>query len=111
MTIFKDKYLRVIFALSLILLFFSLIFAYSQLANTSGPLIIHFDAYSGIDFFGGRLEIFGILISTLAIVFINGFLADFLYNRERFLSYLLGFGSLGLSILILIAASVIISVN
>jgi len=111
MAIFKDKYLRAVFALSLTLLFFCLIFAYSRLANISGSLIIHFDAYSGIDFFGGRMEIFGILVSALAIVLINGFLADFLYDRERFLSYFLGFGSLGLSILILIATSVIILIN
>jgi len=45
------------------------------------------------------------------MLLINAFLADFLYNRERFLSYIFGFAGLGLMILILIAVSVIISVN
>ena len=107
----KDKYLRVVFVFSFLTLFFLSFVAFMKLQNVSSPLVIHFDAYKGIDFFGGKTEIFGILFSAFVMVLMNFFLADFLYNRQRFLSYLFSFGSLAISILILIAISVIISVN
>ena len=109
--IIKDKYLRVVAALSLLILILATLIFYSSLGSTTTPLIIHFDAYKGIDFLAGRAEAFGILLSALVMILINFFLADFLYSRERFLSYIFGFVSLELSILILIAISVIISVN
>lgn len=107
----KDKYLRVVFGISFTILIFIFLFTLLKLGNIAFPLIIHFDAYKGIDFLGGKMEVFGILISTFSILLINAFLANFLYNRERFLSYILGFAGLGLMILILIAMSVIISIN
>jgi hypothetical protein len=112
--IVKDKYLRAVFGLGLLILLIAFFFIYVEFdvpAESPAGLIIHFDAYKGIDFIGGKLDVFGILITALAIILINLFLADFLYHRERFLSYIFGFGSLGLSILILIAIGVIISVN
>ncbi len=110
-SIIKDRYLFVVFGLSFLILLAISPFIYFRLAGDEGFLIIHFDAYKNIDFFGGRFDIFGILISALAIVSVNLFLADFLYNRERFLSYILCFGSFVLAVLILIVVSVIISVN
>ncbi len=77
----------------------------------TSSLIVHFDAYKGIDFLGNKIDVFGILLSALVMVLINLFLAEFLYNRERFLSYIFGFISFGLILLILIAISVIISAN
>jgi hypothetical protein len=109
--ILKDKYLRVIFVLSFLTLFFLSLVAFVKLQDVSSPLIIHFDAYKGIDFFGGKTEIFGILFSAFVMFLMNFFLADFLYNRQRFLSYIFSFTSLAINILILIAVSVIISIN
>ncbi len=109
--IIKDKYLRVIGGMSLFILLLALMIFYVTLGSTTTPLIIHFDAYKGIDLIGGRLEVFGILLLGLMITLINLFLAGFIYKRERFLSYIFAFASLGLSILILMAISVIIYVN
>ena len=109
--VLKDKYLRVVFVLIFLILFFLSLVSFVKLADISSPLIIHFDVYKGIDFFGGKTKIFGILFSAFIMILINFFLADFLYNRQRFLSYIFSFGSLAISILILIAVSVIISVN
>lgn len=109
--IVKDKYLRAVFGISFIILIFIFLFTLLKLKNIDGLLIIHFDAYKGIDFLGGKAEVFGILISAFSMFLVNAFLADFLYNRERFLAYIFGFAGLGLAILILIAMSVIISVN
>lgn len=111
MNIFKDKYLRVVFVLSFLVLIFALAEIFLQLNKLSVPLIIHFDAYRGIDFLGGKMEIFGILISSFVTIFINFIIGNFFYNREKFISYGLGLASLGLSILILIAVSVIMSIN
>lgn len=109
--ILKDKYLRVVFGLSFLVLLVISCVAYLKIGESTGPLILHFDVYKGIDFLGGRMEAFGILVSALAMIFINLLLAESFYNRERFLSYIFGFVSLGLAILILIAVSVIIFVN
>jgi len=94
----------------LILLLAALIF-YSKLGSTTMPLIIHFEADKGVDFLGGRLEVFGILFSGLIMILINLFLVDFLYHRERFLSHIFSFANLLVAILILIAIAVIINVN
>ncbi len=109
--IFRDKYLRVVFGLSFLVLFLILCVVYVKFAGNVTPLILHFDIYKGISFLGGRIEVFGILISALSIILINLFLANSFYNRERFLSYVFGFASLNLAVLILIAVSVIILVN
>ncbi len=109
--VIKDKYLRVVALLSFLILFLTALISYSAFGSTTTPLIIHFDAYKGIDFLGSRLDVFGILLTVLVIILINIFLSDFLYSRERFLSYIFTFVSLLLSILILIVISVIIYAN
>lgn len=110
-SIIKDKYLRMVGGLSLFILLLTLIILYVSLGSANGPLIIHVDPYRGIDFQGTITDVFGILISGAVIILINLFLADFLYSRERFLSYIFSFSNLGLSALILIIISVIISLN
>lgn len=109
--IIKDKYLPAIFALSFLIWVFSMAEIILKLKKISVPLVIHFDAYRGIDFLGGKFEIFGILITSFFIMSINFFFGNFFYNRERFISYGFGLASLGLSVLILIAVSVIMAVN
>lgn len=74
-------------------------------------MIIHFDAYKGIDFLSTRGEVFGILLVASTMLIVNLFLANFLYRRDIFLSYILTFVTLAIAILILIVVSVIISVN
>jgi hypothetical protein len=107
----KDKYLRIIGGLSLLILSLAAAIFYLKLGSTTTPLIVHFEAGKGVDFLAGRLEVFGILISGLFIILINLFLAGFLYFRERFLSYIFTFIGLLVSVLILIAIAVIINVN
>jgi|GEM_PF-529168 len=108
--ILKDKYLRIIAALSVfVLLLAAIIFAAAGPFNNS--LILHFDSYNGIDLLGGVWQVFGVLFAALVILAVNLYLSDFLYSRDRFLSYLFVFSGLLLSILILTAVSVIIYVN
>ncbi|MDP3015004.1 MAG: hypothetical protein Q8N28_01145 [bacterium] len=119
--IIKDKYLRVVGVLSVLVVFLAGAVFYSQpeadplqaekLGQTTTPLIIRFEADKDIDFLAGRMEVLGILLSALTIILINFFLANFLYRRERFLSYIFSFASLVIAVLILIIISVIVSVN
>lgn len=111
MKILKDKTLSAVFGMSFLILLAFSVFVFLKLSGGEASVIVHFDAYRGIDFFGKSSDVFGILASAAAIVFINALLADFIYNRERFLSYLFAFASLTVSVLILIAVSVIISIN
>lgn len=111
MNIIKDKYIRVVGAVSLLILILAGVIFYLTLGLIEQPLIIHFDAYKGVDFLGSQMDVFGILAIGLITLLINFFLSDFLYNRERFLSYIFSFVSLLFSILILIIISVIINVN
>ncbi|MFA5099071.1 MAG: hypothetical protein WC461_02545 [Candidatus Paceibacterota bacterium] len=108
--ILKDKYLRITAALSVFVLFLAaVIFSFAGPFNEK--LILHFDSYNGIDLLGGQWQIFGVLFGALAILVINFYLSNFLYPRDRFLSYLFVFSGLLFSILILTAVSVIIYVN
>ena len=107
---FQRHFLTGIFgaAIFLILLNFSL--AYFNLSS-SRPLIIHFTAEQGIDFFGTRADVFKIIIISFAIVLINLFLGIVLFEKERILSYLLGVASLIFSSLILAVLAVLMLVN
>ena len=109
--IVKDKYLRVVAVLSLLLLLITGIIFYLTAGAEPKPLTIHFKPSGGVDFSGDRGDVFGVLFSALAIIIINIFLADFLYNRKRFLSYIFSFANLWLAILILVVIGVIISIN
>jgi len=109
--ILKDKYFRVVSAISLLLWLVAGLIFYAWPGSSSHSLILHFDANKGVDFLGGEGDIFGILLSGLIIILINLFLSNFLYNRERFLAYIFSFANLLVSILILIVISVIINVN
>ncbi len=108
--ILKDKYLRVIGGISVFVLVLAAVI-FAAAAPSNGSLILHFDSYNGIDLLGGNWQVFGVLFTTLVILAINFYLGDFLYSRDRFLSYLFIFSGLLLSILILTAVSVIIYVN
>jgi len=67
--------------------------------------------FSGIDFLGERWDAYGILLIGAVINLLNGFLSAVLYDREKFLSRLLGFSSAFLSLLILLAIGVIVGAN
>lgn len=79
--------------------------------SSGRPLIIHFTAEQGIDFFGSRADVFKIIIIGFAVISINLFLGFILFEKERILSYLLGVVSLFFSFFILAFLAVIISVN
>lgn len=111
MSIAKDVYIRSSFIISIILIAIGLVLTYNAFKTTEHLLVIHFDAYRGIDFLGDKSDVFRILYGGGAIVLVNIFLSWLLYSRERFLSRIISFSSVFLSLLILVAVTVIISIN
>lgn len=109
--IFKDKFTVAVFAASLVVLAVAFWFAYGNLADADSLLVIHFDSYKGIDFFGDRKDVFDILLTSGIIWLVNLVLANEFYFRERVLSYFIASATLLFTVLILIGVNVIISVN
>jgi hypothetical protein len=109
--ILKDEFIVWPFLTAVIFLIVGFSVSYIRLADVQNLLIIHFDSFRGIDFLGDKQDVFGILAVGLAVMTVNGFLANVFYYRERFFSYLLSFSSVVLSLLILIAVFAIISIN
>src|SRR3989344_838249 len=105
---FKELPLQVVFGLGFLLLIFTGGLAAYKLSEQKEFLILHFDPYRGIDMFGDIGVIYQILGMSAVVFAINFFLASSMFNRERFFSYILGFGTLLFSVLLLIAISVII---
>ena len=94
-----------------VLVIVSFILAYVFFGDLKHLLIIHFDSYQGIDFWGTKWDIFGMLAAAVAVAAINFFLSKIFYHREKFLSYLFAFFTIFFLILILISLAVIISIN
>jgi len=107
----KYSYITFLFGISLVVLVVAFSLFYVRLAEIEHLLIIHFESLRGVDFLGSKKEVVGILISGLVLNIINFLLAAFLYNRQRLLSYLIGFMNIFISFLILLTIIVIISVN
>lgn len=109
--IIKDTYLRVVVAITLALHTIITVILLATFLPRRESIILHFDTYRGIDFVGGRIDLVGILLSGYIMIGLNFLLADFLYSRDRFFSYVLSFASLLLAILFAAAMMIVYSVN
>ncbi|MEK7086863.1 MAG: hypothetical protein AAB935_01245 [Patescibacteria group bacterium] len=111
MNIWREKILKIFSILSFGLLVFAILLIYFNLRRFSPPLILHFDEFRGVDFFGEKIEFFGIWFVGFAAVTINTALSEVFFHRERVLSYLFLGVNVLLSLLILIISAVVITVN
>lgn len=109
--ILKDKYLTPVFTLSAIIWVVSFSLVYVNILDAANVLVIHFDSFNGADFFGGKSDVFDIIVTAAIIWILNLALAQLFYYRERFLSYLLAGSTLVYMALILLAVNAIINVN
>lgn len=96
---------------STILFVVAAILTYLAFSGSDYLLVIHFDSYRGIDWFGNKWDVFGILATGLFLGLVNFVLVGALHSYSRFLSLLLSFFTVFLMILILISVGVIISIN
>lgn len=81
---------------------------YGSIAQT---IVLHFDAFQGVDLFGSRANLWGVWVLGLVMMMVNGILCYEFYHRERFLSYLFLVGNILIGMLVLIINSVLISIN
>ncbi len=109
--VLKNKTFCLVWALGFLLLIIAFFVAYLNLFSLEIPLVIHFDAYRGIDFLGSLSAIFYILIFAFFINILNIILAETIFNRERILSYLMLFITLFLDFTVLVAISSIVAFN
>ncbi|MEK7089745.1 MAG: hypothetical protein AAB920_02925 [Patescibacteria group bacterium] len=91
--------------------FGSFVLSILKLNNLSYPVILHFDAFRGVDFIGDMTDFRGIWASGLFITIINAWLGETLFQRERFLSYLFLSANVLIALLILIITGVVIGAN
>ena len=109
-SIVKDQYLASTFAASAFLWVAAFSLAYVNTLDAANVLAIHFDASKGVDFFGGKGDIFNIMIIAAIVGGINAVLAELMYRREKFLSYVIGGATLLYMVLIFLAIGAIISI-
>ena len=109
--VYKNKFIVSAFIAAGVLLVFAFSFYYVEIAENGNLLVIHFDSYKGIDFFGDRRDVLDIIISGFVIFLINLGLTKPLYSRERFLAYSIAVSTVIFTVLILLAVNVIINVN
>lgn len=107
----KNRFLGVIFILCAIFLFCLFLACIARVWGVKTPLVIHFDAYKGIDYLGSGWDIFGLILAGFGLIGLNAFLTDILCQKERLLAYILTFSTIILSVLIFIGVSVILGNN
>lgn len=111
MFVFKNIWIGIPFALSLLLLVIGGALAWRGLRGAEDLLVIHFDSFRGIDFLGTKKDVAAILQIGGVFLVLNALLSSFFYRRIPFLSYLLAYVSLVVCILILIGVGVILNFN
>ena len=96
---------------SFVLLSAASLTAYVMLHDIHCLLVLHFDVLSGIDFLGTRDDVYKMLGTGVIIYMVNSGLAISLYNRERFLAWVVGGATLGFMTLLLITTIVVVVNN
>lgn len=111
MNIFKNKFLVIILSLIGVVIILSAVLTASNINKLSTPLILHFDDNKNVDLFGKLTDLWQMIIMAVIMIIANTILAELLFYREKFLSYLLSITSLMVAIINLIAIGVILSFN
>lgn len=108
--ILKDKHLAPVFALAAIVWVIDFSLVYVNILDAANVLVIHFDAFKGVDFFGGKSDVYDIIVTAAIVWLINISMAQMFYYREKFLSYVIAGSTLVYMVLILLAVNAIISI-
>ena len=106
-----DKHIFIPIAVTALLLVAAFLLVYFGLEGGNNVLVVHFDAFRGIDFLGQKSDVYGIIGLGAVLSVINFMLSRVLHSRDKFLARLTAFASVSISALIFIAALVIVSNN
>ncbi len=107
----EEQKLWAAFLASALVLLGAGVWAYAALRGIHEPLILHFSPYTGINEIGALPDLFGVVITALILVGMNGFLAFILLPREPQLARLIGTLTLVVAILLFIGFMAIIGAN
>lgn len=111
MNILKQKILVIFLIVTAVLLLAGFALVYFKVGSLSAPLVLHFDAFKGVDLFGGHANLWRLWGVGALLTLLNAFLGEAFFNKERMLTYLFLGVNILLSLLLLLAISTIISVN
>ncbi|MBI5147978.1 MAG: hypothetical protein HZA37_02395 [Parcubacteria group bacterium] len=106
-----DKYLSGIFIFSLVVLIVGFSVVYAEYADRAASIIIHWDVFRGVDALGTVSDLYEILAIALTALSVNLFLAIAVFDRERFLSYVLASAGFAFSVPVFAAILAIIKIN
>ncbi len=107
----KNTFVLTLFCTSLLLLLAAGFIVFTGLIGETGSFVISLDEEGLVDLSGSTQRIVSILGVVGAMVCMNFFLAYILYYRERLLAYILASASTVVSLVGLVFALFIVSVN
>ena len=102
---------NIIFGLSLLLALLGALVGFTGLYGIDGPFIIHFNNLGMADLIGGKEFLNNVIFIGLTILIVNFVLARRLYGKHAILAYILSWGSLFVSLSVLLTAYLISRVN
>lgn len=100
-----------VFGVSFAVLAIASAFAYRTFYNVTHLLIVHLDAFRGIDFLGTRKDVFGIAATAFAAYATNAILAGAFWKRYPFLAATTAWATFALSVLVGTALGLIVANN
>lgn len=107
----EHRVLALSFFIDFLFVVFAFLWGYVRLKDASGPIILHYDNYVGIDFIGGMSQLMWVAALSAVIVITNFFIAAELEARNKFLSRVVASITAVMAVLIFIGFAAIISVN
>jgi hypothetical protein len=111
MKIFRRKILLILLGITGALFGASLVLALFRLNGLSYPVILHFDPFRGVDFLGNIADFWLVWGGGVIFVALNTWLAETIFERERFISYFFVSVNVLIALLILIITGVVIGAN
>ena len=108
---FKDVHIRAALLVSSAIFAITVVLAYRAFHGIDHLLVIHFEAGHGIDLLGNGMNVFWFLAIGFFAYLLNIWIAHLFYGKEKIFSYVISYFTILLTLLILIATTVIISIN
>lgn len=107
----RNRILSIIFAAAILVNISLWVLVLFFLENGSFNVILHYNVLFGVDFKGNPSQVFIIPFIGLIIIVLNSIITKYIYNKEKFIAYLLLSASLICQIFAAIAVIAIILIN
>jgi hypothetical protein len=87
------------------------IWLFWQIRDSGETFFLHYNILFGVDYIGPRWRIILLPLTGLVIVGANTILGWLMYNRDKFISHILGAVSLVCQLLLFVTASLLVFLN